>query len=369
MKKLILLIVLSLAVVGGNNTYSYPQPKIQIAVLLDTSSSMNGLIEQTKSRLWAIVNQVSDTRKHGIQPRVEVALYEYGKSSLPAYQGYMRMISPLTTDFDSVSENLFSLRTNGGSEYCGMVIEKASRELQWSRNRDDMKMIFIAGNEPFTQGSVHFSTGIALAKEKGIIVNTIYCGSYSEGVRGSWKNGAILAGGDYFSIDHNSDDVYISTPQDIRINELNRKLNNTYIPYGREGREKKARQSQQDRDAEEMSKSVIADRAVLKSKETYRNNSWDLGDAFKSGKADPSTISERELPAVMKNMSPQERKAYVIKKLREREKIQSEIKDLSKKREEYIKKRQRSIKQNNTFGRAVMKSIKKQAVQKGFKAE
>jgi len=45
-----------------------------------------------------------------------VALYEYGKDSLPVSEGYLRMILPLTTDLDKVSEELFALTTNGGQD-------------------------------------------------------------------------------------------------------------------------------------------------------------------------------------------------------------------------------------------------------------
>ena len=33
---------------------------------------------------------------------------------------------PLTRDLDLVSKELFSLRTNGGSEFCGAVIQRAT---------------------------------------------------------------------------------------------------------------------------------------------------------------------------------------------------------------------------------------------------
>jgi hypothetical protein len=44
------------------------------------------------------------------------------------------------------------LRTNGGSEYCGAVIRDASMNLKWDDNNQSMKLIYIAGNEPFDQG-------------------------------------------------------------------------------------------------------------------------------------------------------------------------------------------------------------------------
>ena len=100
-----------------------PQPKItvskdnkiQVALLLDTSNSMDGLIDQAKSRLWNIVNTLTTLKYNGQAPQVEIALYEYGNDGLKD-ENYIRQITPLTQDLDLVSEKLFALRTNGGSE-------------------------------------------------------------------------------------------------------------------------------------------------------------------------------------------------------------------------------------------------------------
>src|SRR3954468_16688157 len=123
------------------------EPLVQLALLLDTSNSMDGLIEQTKGQLWKIVNQFINAKQGGKRPEVQVALYEYGKSTLSAHNGYIRQIQPLTTDLDKISEELFALKTNGGDEYCGWVIREAVNHLAWSKRPDDLKVIFIAGNE------------------------------------------------------------------------------------------------------------------------------------------------------------------------------------------------------------------------------
>lgn len=99
--------------------------KIQVALLLDTSNSMDGLIDQAKSRLWNIVNTLTTVKYNGQAPQVEIALYEYGNDGLKD-ENYIRQITPLTQDLDLVSEKLFALRTNGGNEYCGAVIRDAS---------------------------------------------------------------------------------------------------------------------------------------------------------------------------------------------------------------------------------------------------
>src|SRR5687768_7228371 len=84
---------------------------VQLAILLDTSNSMDGLIDQAKTQLWTIVNEFIRAKKDGKPPRMEIALYEYGKASLPAQEGYVRLILPLTDDLDKVSEELFALKT------------------------------------------------------------------------------------------------------------------------------------------------------------------------------------------------------------------------------------------------------------------
>src|SRR5262245_15502901 len=108
---------------GAAQTIRAPRPvpsprRIQVAILLDTSGSMDGLIDQAKSQLWRIVNELAAARRQGAAARVEIALYEYGKQTVSAEDGFVRRILPFTDDLDRVSEALFALRTNGGEEYC-----------------------------------------------------------------------------------------------------------------------------------------------------------------------------------------------------------------------------------------------------------
>ncbi|NQT51287.1 VWA domain-containing protein, partial [bacterium] len=143
------------------------KPLIQLAILLDTSNSMDGLIAQAKTQLWKIVNEFISAKRGGQSPELHVALYEYGNNSISAGEAHIRMVLPLTTDLDKVSEELFALKTNGGQEYCGAVIQAATGSLAWSQDNGDLKVIFIAGNEPFTQGKVSYQTACKAAIAKG----------------------------------------------------------------------------------------------------------------------------------------------------------------------------------------------------------
>ena len=72
--------------------------KIQVAILLDTSNSMDGLIDQAKSQLWKMVNELALAKdENGHIPNIEIALYDYGNDNHP-FQGRLHQISHSADD-------------------------------------------------------------------------------------------------------------------------------------------------------------------------------------------------------------------------------------------------------------------------------
>lgn len=339
---------------------------IQIAILLDTSNSMDGLIDQAKSQLWKIVNELALSKKNGKSPKIEVALFEYGNNSLSDKEGYIRIVSPLTTDLDLISDELFKLKTNGGNEYCGWVIKDAVEKLKWSKSNNVLKLIFIAGNEPFDQGSVKYEISCKDAISKGIIVNTIFCGSYQEGIQTFWKKGADIADGSYVNINQEQKYEYVETPYDKEIENLNQELNKTYIAYGSKGEEKKIMQERQDSNAMSMNKESVIQRSVTKSYSQYSNVEWDLVDAVKGKAVDLDKIDEKDLPKEMKKMSKEERKKYVENMIKKREEIQNKILKLNEQRNKYLADKRKEKSDKSTLDSAIIKIIKDQAKKKNY---
>lgn len=340
---------------------------VKIALLLDTSNSMDGLINQAKSQLWDIINEFSHAKCHNeTKPELQIAIYQYGNDYLSSREGYIQQVLNFSNDLDDISEKLFSLSTNGGEEYCGQVIQTSLNKLDWGKNPDNLKMIFIAGNEPFNQGKLNFKDAVTNAKEKDVIVNTIFCGNYEEGIQTHWKQGAKITGGEYMAIDHNKEVVHINTPYDEIIIKLNSKLNKTYISYGSLGNSKMEMQIAQDDNAMALEEVVAVKRAVSKSSRLYNNKKWDLVDASKEKDFDVSAIEKEALPEELKGKSKKEMESYIALKTSERNKIQKEIQELNKKREAYIAKN-RSEENNGELENAMLKAIKSQASAKNFK--
>jgi hypothetical protein len=368
-----LAVVVSLLATSGAKAeprFTTKKPLVQVAILLDTSNSMDGLIAQAKSQLWRIINEFNHARQDGEMPEVQVALFEYGNNGLSAQAGWIRKVSDFTTDLDLISEKLFGLRTNGGEEYCGWVIKDALARLEWSPSSRAYKAIFIAGNEPFTQGPVDYTDPCKSAQARDIIVNTIFCGNEREGVETMWRDGARLGGGKFLVIDQDRAVAYVEAPQDQEIAKLSSDLNATYLAYGRAGGESSARQEMQDRNAATVAASgAVVARAVAKSSAHYSNSAWDLVDAAKNKDFKLEALKETELPAAVQALPPAERKQFIEKKSQERAELQAKINTLNAEREKFVAARMQSVVTTNTLDRVVVTTVREQAQTRAFTFE
>jgi hypothetical protein len=332
---------------------------------------MDGLLEQAKSRIWTIVNTMSDLRYNGQIPKIEIALYDYGNDNILENKNFVRQITPFSSDLDFISQKLFGLTTRGGSEYCGAVISESISNLNWNNVDNSLKMIYIAGNEPFNQGDVNYKDACKKAASHGVQVNTIYCGDYQQGVKEFWYDGAQIGKGEYSNINSNLVVKQYDTPFDEQIRVYNDSLNRTYYGYGSQGRQKKESQQFEDMNAMKQSKTAISERAMVKSKAVYNNAKWDIIDMSIQDSASIFKLKEEELPDELKGKTDKEKQAFIENKKNEREKYQLKIQELSAEREKHIAelKNNEPATEETDLGKEITKNVLKAAEEKGFKTE
>lgn len=342
-------------------------PRIQVAILLDTSSSMSGLIDQARAELWTMVNAMDGFSKDGQQSNIEIAIYEYGNSGLDGETGYLRQVTPFSSDLDAISEGLFSLTTNGGSEHAGQVIERANLDLNWRVDDDTVRAIYIAGNESFEQGPIPYAEAISAAREKGITVNTIYCGDENQGRQEQWAAGASVGGGQFLAINHNHVKQHITAPQDAQIAELGRDLNDTYIYYGSDGRSAYDNQRRQDDNAARTGLSIMVERSVSKSSRQYNNYGWDLVDATEQGHLDFGEVDQQTLPEAYRGLDEADLRKAVAEQAERRKTLQKRMADLQLEREGYLAaKRSEQRPGTATLDSAMIGALQSQASGLGF---
>ena len=345
-------------------------PVIQLALLLDTSNSMDGLIDQARSRLWQIVNEMSKAKVDDKSPQLQVSLFQYGNDNLPKKDDFVQLRCPFTTDLDIISEQLFSLSTNGGQEYCGAALREALNQLNWTgtANNNILRVIVIAGNEPFNQGTEPFSEWTSNALKRAIRINTIFCGDVEEGRKTLWEKGAIEGNGQYAAIDQNQVELHIDTPFDDALQQLNEALNGTYLGYGIRGKQAKERQEGQDLYNKSLSLNSFFSRTVAKASSNYNTNTWDLVTAYANDTIKIEEIHQEDLPEKLQEMSPEALKAHLDYLVTERKRIQLAINETSLKRTEFLTNARKNSSEvtGNDLDDALIGVMKKQAASAGF---
>ncbi len=349
---------------GVPENYQPAPQTIDLAICLDTSGSMSGLLNSAKQKLWDIINDLAMAEP---QPLLRVALLTFGNLGHEAENGWVGVESGLTDDLDVISEKLFALTTNGGTEYVGRVLQYAG-QLDWRPSESALKLIVVAGNESADQDrEAPFRTMCGELIARGVMVNSIYCGPVHDAVAPGWMEVAELAEGQFASIDQDNGTKVVTTPFDSELATLSTELNETYLPFGARGQAVLANQSTQDTNAKSLNAACSASRAVTKSQSLYFC-SWDLVDACGSGKVKLDDVSADELPVKMQSMTIIQRKTYVTEMGRRRTETQDRIKQLSSTRATWIAQEmlRQATDDSNSFDNAIRSAIRGQAGSKGF---
>ncbi len=340
-----------------------PRP-VDLAICLDTSGSMSGLIESAKQKLWAIVNDLALAQP---APKLRVALLTYGNDGHPADGGWVRVDSPFTDDLDVISQKLFALTTNGGTEYVGRVLQ-SSAQLDWSPSGDSLRLVVVAGNESADQDrEVPFRDMCKALIGRGIMVNSIYCGPPADEIAPAWREVALLADGQFAAIDQNDGTIVITTPFDDELAALSASVNETYLPFGAGGAEGAMNQSLQDDNAASLNSMASAQRAATKAQGVYFCG-WDLVDACGGGQVKLEDLTAEQLPESMRALSLDERREHVAAMAAKRASIQDRIRELSDKRSDFVtgEMKARALDDTNAFDAALRRAIRAQAESKGF---
>jgi hypothetical protein len=292
------------------------QPKVDLVIALDTSGSMRGLIDATRLQLWNAVRLLTRAQP---QPVVRVGLISFGNKWHDPATGWVKRELDLTTDLDAVSARLFSLTARGANEYVARTVQTATRQMSWDQTPGTLKILFVAGNESAEQDPrVGLTQALAEARQRGILVNAIYCGRPEAGEARGWRVVASAGGGKFAAIDHNRAIAVRTTPYDAQLAALSRELSRTYVAFGKDGAELLARQREEDERALRDGPSAAAERAATKATSAYRNEHWDAVDALEK----KGTVAEA--PKAIKEMAER------------RHRVQAQIADLSARRDAYL---------------------------------
>lgn len=341
-------------------------PKVELAICLDTSGSMEGLIDAARQKIWAIVNELALAEP---TPKLRVALLTFGNDGHDAGRGWTKVDVPFSEDLDRVSQQLFALTTNGGTELVARVLSAANQELDWSADAGALKLVVVAGNESAEQDpEVRNVDACRVLIERGIAVNSIYCGNPADELAPAWQQVAKFADGHFAAIDQQNGTVVIETPFDGELAALSTAVNATYLPLGAAGAVAWGNQRAQDANAEKCNSAAAASRCEAKASKLYVC-SWDLVEQVKTGQRKLEDVKTEELPDALRELPLEAKQKCVDEHWVKRQELQKKIEAVGAKRAAVIAEEmeKRGASENAAFDQAVRAALRRQAEAKGFK--
>jgi hypothetical protein len=255
----------------------------------------------------------------------------------------------LSSDLDSMYAKLMDFRAEGGGdgpEAVNEALEAAIHRISWSQDGSTYKVVFLVGDAPphmDYQDDVKYPEVLAAARAKGIVVNTIQCGSLPDTVM-PWQHIASLGGGRYFTVEQAGGAVAIETPFDAEIATLSAQLDATRIYYGtaEERAAAAAKVAATTRLHDEASVAVRARRGAFNVSAAGLANlvgGRELVEDVASGRVDLAAIAPEQLPASLAALAPAQQRAVVAETAAKREELKKRIAALAAERDAYLEAR------------------------------
>ena len=291
---------------------------LDIVFCLDLSGSTNGLIYDVRDQLWFIINQIHAFER---TPDLRIGVVGFSRPSFGKDNAYVKVLSKLTDDFDSLAYELYKLKPSieKGDQYVNAALTVAMNDMNWGKEAGNRKIIFIVGNGLASdKGTDVYKTCEQLSKQN-ITVNSLFViGKITHhGVAMSgWRKIAELTSGlqSEITIDRNDvvSDLEMAYP---KLLETNNELNNTYLFYGKNGKHNYRRTISLDSAVYKSGVSFYYERVWYKQSVMFQNmqHDWDLVDHIKSATGDLAAIDTTTLPDSLQFMNPIELNGLLLK--------------------------------------------------------
>lgn len=344
--------------------------EIEVVFVLDTTSSMSGLIQAAKEKIWSIATTMASAQEN---PAIKMGLVAFRDRG----DAYVTRTFDLSDDLDSMYAHLMEFSAEGGGdapESVNQALYEAVHNISWSQGNHVYKVAFLVGDAPphmDYHNDIKYPETLAVAARKGIVVNAIQSGQHDY-TRPAWQKIASLGNGAYFQVEDSGNAVAVTTPFDEKLSALATKLEQTRLYFGDE-EAKKVQQSKIDANEklrDELSKEALARRAAynvtVSGKKNFLGES-ELVEAVTSGDVALEEIAPQDLPASLQSMAPSEQMDVIEEQAQRRKDLQQEIKKLSDSRSRFIKQKVKEAGgADDSLDEKIYRAVKNQAASIGL---
>jgi hypothetical protein len=318
---------------------------VDLVFVVDTTSSMGGLLEGAKATIWQILDTVVSQQP---QPAVRVGVVAYRDRG----DAYVTHAFGLSDDLDAAHAFVKALRPDGGGdgpESMARALQEAVDDLAWTTSADAHRMVFVVADAPdhAYPDEAAVDAIAARGRARGLVVHGILAGNDGQ-AQTDLERIARAGGGDFFAVPQDGGAEAIATPFDTELDAAEHQLAATGLAYqNADGRSYQAKIEANKRN----SLAVRASRRSTLSKQGAGvvSGAGDLIQDLLGGRS-LTEVPVSDLPVAYQQMTPAERADDAARRLEERSRWTATIEELTSKRDAWLVQERRRRRAAGTSG-------------------
>lgn len=201
MKKILFIILLPLFLVSWKPAGPDSSQPYDLVFCVDLSASTNGVLIDIRDRIWNIANGILSANEN---TGLRIAFVGYARPSFGGSDGFVRIVSNLTNDFDFLAYQLYQMkpRIEKGDQFVPHALQETFERLTWSKEPGARKAVYLVGNGSAYSGSVNLVNVCERFRDNGIKIHSVFVdqGKENDTHENGYKRIAEITNGKFYRI-------------------------------------------------------------------------------------------------------------------------------------------------------------------------
>lgn len=329
--------------------------QMDLVFCVDLSASTNGILHDIRTGMWTVANKIIS--KNNTLTRIGVV--GYARPSFGATNGYVKIISNLTTDFDKLGYDLYQMKVQieKGDQFVPNALFETLNKISWNYSPVAQRVVYLIGNGSAFTGPLNLVNISEDFKKKKITVHSVYivASPQDEIYEKGYQTVAEITGGEFFRMKPSQKVVWDDNREKAGVYyKMNHSFNSTLLFYTPDAKDRKKYTFETDKYLLQNSTGAFIQRLRYKATDQYRQaaENYDLISYYLKNRSLPYNINLEFIAKNDKLTTMEDLEKSVRQKALARTKLCEEIQYLFR-----VAEFQEPAAEDSVFNRIILKNI------------
>lgn len=268
--------------------------QVDLVFCVDLSASTNGILHDLRTNVWSIANKIIGNNN----TLIRIGVVGYARPSFGATNGYVKIISNLTTDFDKLGYDLYQMKVQieKGDHFVPNALQETLTKISWNPNPLTNRVVYLIGNGSAFTGPLNLVNICEDFKTRKITVHSVYViTSVQDDVNEKgYHTIAEITGGEFFKMTPSQKVLWEDNREKAGVYfKMNHSFNSTMLFYTPDANERKKFTFETDKYVLQNSTDAFIQRLRYKASNQYREaaENYDLTSYYLKNRSLPYKVN------------------------------------------------------------------------------